>query len=102
MNTGMHGASAVAGNWGAIDKAGLHSTPEVVNDALGPIPRTSMEKNLEPESKLRHTKLRLYGSRAVPYNPGQRAELSSGLSIDLAIAFGKMSLRLTADLCALL
>ncbi len=59
VSTGMHGALAVAGNWGAIDKAGLHSTPEVVNDALGPIPRTSMEKNLEPESKLRYSEQRL-------------------------------------------
>ena len=53
--TGMHDALADAGNWGSIDKTGLHSTPEVVNDALGPIPRTSLEKNLEPESELLHS-----------------------------------------------
>lgn len=38
-------------NWGAIDKTGLHNTPEVVDDALGPIPTTPEEKELEPESK---------------------------------------------------
>ena len=37
-------------NWGAVDKAALHSTPEVVADALGPIPSTTAEKALEPES----------------------------------------------------
>jgi len=38
-------------NWGAVDKTGLHSIPDVVNDALGPIPSTAAEKKLEPESK---------------------------------------------------
>jgi len=38
-------------NWGAVDKTGLHSIPDVVNNALGPIPSTAAEKKLEPESK---------------------------------------------------
>ena len=40
------------GNWGAVDKAGLHSTPDVVGEALGPVPTTAAEKVLEPESAL--------------------------------------------------
>ena len=41
----MHSALADAGRRGAIDKAGLHSAPEVMNAALGPMPRTSLDKD---------------------------------------------------------
>lgn len=75
VTTGMHGALAGAGNWGAIDKAGLQSTPEVVNDALGPIPRTSMEKNLEPESELLHPQQRLHCLRTTS-NSAKREQSS--------------------------